>query len=130
VIDVAYDTGYESLSGFNEALRQLAGVAPKRAGREWVVTVTRFPTPLGPMIAAATEEALCLLEFVDRRMLQTELERVTRLVGGTFAPGENRVLRKAAKEGSNGDSGSEKKKEEKSTDSKKSDTAKAETKAS
>jgi AraC family transcriptional regulator of adaptative response/methylated-DNA-[protein]-cysteine methyltransferase len=31
-----------------------------------------FDSPLGQMIAAATDEGLCLLEFADRRMLPTE----------------------------------------------------------
>jgi AraC family transcriptional regulator of adaptative response/methylated-DNA-[protein]-cysteine methyltransferase len=92
VIDAAYETGYESLSGFNEALRQLTGTSPKRAGEYAVVTVTRIPTPLGPMIAAATDEELCLLEFVDRRALETQLERLRKQVLGTFVPGTNRVL--------------------------------------
>ena len=31
--------------------------------------VTRYLTPLGPMLAAATDQGVCLLEFHDRRML-------------------------------------------------------------
>lgn len=93
VIDAAYETGYESLSGFNEALRQLTGTSPKQTEGMAVVTMTRIPTPFGLMLAGATEEALCLLEFVDRRMLETQLKRLGRQVGSTFVPGENRVLK-------------------------------------
>src|SRR5690242_9142029 len=36
------------------------------------IYVKRFETPLGEMIAGATDEGLCLLEFADRKMLPTE----------------------------------------------------------
>lgn len=35
-----------------------------------------FPTPLGPMLAIADDEALVLLEFEGRRGLERELERM------------------------------------------------------
>jgi hypothetical protein len=41
-----------------------------------VVRVDRISPPLGPMLAAATDEALCLLEFVDRRALPTQIARI------------------------------------------------------
>jgi AraC family transcriptional regulator of adaptative response/methylated-DNA-[protein]-cysteine methyltransferase len=93
VIEAAYDSGYDSLSGFNEALRRLTGTSPTETGTSRVITVNRVPTPLGPMLAGATEDALCLLEFVDRRMLETQLRRLGRQVGGPFVPGTNAVLK-------------------------------------
>ena len=36
-----------------------------------MVTVTRILSPLGPLFAGATTEGICLLEFADRRMLET-----------------------------------------------------------
>lgn len=97
VTPAAFDAGYDSLSGFNEAFQKLAGSSPTAAasGGE-VVHVTRIPTPLGPMVAAATDDALCLLEFADRRMLPTQLNRLTRYVPGVLAPGDNDVLRTVA----------------------------------
>ena len=41
-----------------------------------MVKVHRIPTPLGPMVAGATDDALCLLEFGERRMLATQIERL------------------------------------------------------
>lgn len=91
----AFDAGYDSLSGFNEAFRKLAGSSPTAAAsRGETVSVTRIPTPLGPMVAAATEKALCLLEFADRRMLPTQLGRLNRYVPGVLTPGDNEVLRR------------------------------------
>lgn len=55
-------------------------------------------TPLGEMIAGATDEGLCLLEFNDRRMLPTEYKDLTRLLKTTFEDGENKHLRTLKKQ--------------------------------
>jgi AraC family transcriptional regulator, regulatory protein of adaptative response / methylated-DNA-[protein]-cysteine methyltransferase len=44
------------------------------------------------MIAAAHDDALCLLEFIDRRMLETQLQRLGRRAGGSPVPATNDVL--------------------------------------
>lgn len=92
VSGAAFDSGYDSLSGFNEAFRKLAGAAPTEALDVPLVSVTRIPTPLGPMIACATSDAVCLLEFADRRMLPTQLRVLTRRMKCVLAPGTNGVL--------------------------------------
>ncbi len=84
----AFDHGWESLSGFGEAFRKVMGTAPTRASGS-VVTVTRIETPLGPMLAGATAEGICLLEFVDRRMIETQLERLRKLFRVALVPGSS-----------------------------------------
>ncbi|MFI5168361.1 MAG: bifunctional transcriptional activator/DNA repair enzyme AdaA [Thermoanaerobaculales bacterium] len=84
--DAAFDHGWESLSGFGEAFRKVMGAAPTR-GTGLVITVTRVETPLGPMLAGATDAGICLLEFVDRRMIETQLERIKKLFGAALVPG-------------------------------------------
>jgi len=49
-------------------------------------------TPLGPMIAAATSRGVCLLEFTDRRMLETQLEILARRLRLPLVPGDNQAL--------------------------------------
>lgn len=88
----AYDAGYESPSGFRAAWGKLFGAAPGSARDATQLLVTRVLTPLGAMVAAASDDALYLLEFADRRMLPTQIDRVRRHVGAAFAPGDNRVL--------------------------------------
>jgi AraC family transcriptional regulator of adaptative response/methylated-DNA-[protein]-cysteine methyltransferase len=39
------------------------------------------------MLAGATDDGICLLEFVDRRMLETEIERLSELLSARFVPG-------------------------------------------
>lgn len=92
VVDAAFDHGFESLSGFNEAFRRLAGVPPTGAAESPRVVLRRLATPLGPMVAAATDEALCLLEFADRRMLPLQLRRLKHRQAGTVVPGDNELL--------------------------------------
>jgi AraC family transcriptional regulator of adaptative response/methylated-DNA-[protein]-cysteine methyltransferase len=84
--DAAFAHGWESLSGFAEAFHKVMGAAPSRATAP-VITMTRIETPLGPMLAGATTEGICLLEFVDRRMIETQLERIRRQFKATLVPG-------------------------------------------
>ena len=44
------------------------------------------------MVAAASNEGLHLLEFTDRRMLETQLERLGKKTGGVLAPGSHPML--------------------------------------
>ena len=94
----AFESGYESLSGFREAFRRETGTTPGRAGDEEPILLYRLTTPLGPMIAGADEGALYLLEFADRRMLETQIERVRARTGRAAAPGVNDVIRRIGEE--------------------------------
>jgi len=56
------------------------------------VYTTEIQTPIGPMLAAATETELILFEFPHRRMIDTQLDRVRRLTGCEPKPGESPVF--------------------------------------
>jgi AraC family transcriptional regulator of adaptative response/methylated-DNA-[protein]-cysteine methyltransferase len=86
---VGYTHGFESASGFHEAFTRTFEAQPRQAEEIAPVVTTRILTPLGPMIAGATSEGLCLLEFADRRMLETQLERVRKWFGRPTLPGTN-----------------------------------------
>jgi len=94
--DVAFDSGYESLSGFGYTYKKLTGAAPSE-GRQTIM-IHRFTTPLGPMFVCATAHGVCLLEFVDRRMLETEFSDLQRLLNARILAGENEHTRQAEKE--------------------------------
>lgn len=55
-----------------------------------IINITRFETPLGHMFACAIDEGICLLEFADRRMLETEIKSLTKLLDATVIHGENK----------------------------------------
>jgi AraC family transcriptional regulator, regulatory protein of adaptative response / methylated-DNA-[protein]-cysteine methyltransferase len=66
-----------------------------------MIKLTKIDTPLGEMVAGATDKGICLLEFNDRRMLPTEYKDLTRLLSTTMEDGENkhlRILKKQLKE--------------------------------
>lgn len=94
--EVAFDSGYDSLSGFGYTYKQMTGTAPTE--RNEVIVIQRFTTPLGPMFVCATERGVCLLEFTDRRMLETEFRDLQRLLKAKIMFGENRHTRQAEKE--------------------------------
>jgi len=85
----AYAHGFESLSGFREAFARLFDGPPGRSRASASILVTRLLTPLGPMVTAAVDEGVCLLEFADRRMLETQIGRVKRRIEGKLVPGGN-----------------------------------------
>jgi len=87
VTGTAFNSGYESLSGFADSFKKQTGFTPTQSKHRKVIVTTRIPTILGPMLACAVEEGICLLEFVDRPMLETQLKRVQKILGGKTMPG-------------------------------------------
>jgi AraC family transcriptional regulator of adaptative response/methylated-DNA-[protein]-cysteine methyltransferase len=90
--DAIYDHGYESHSGFRDAFTKLFGATPGRADVSRCVRVSLEETPLGPMIYGATDDAVCLVEFASRRMLEKQIEQVKRRFRSAVVPGRNDVL--------------------------------------
>ena len=90
----AFDSGYESLSGFQEAFRRYFGDSPTHLDDATLVQVGRIVSPLGPMLVGATSDGVCLLDFVDRRMLQSQVERIRSRLRAVFVPGTNALIQK------------------------------------
>lgn len=90
VTAAAYDAGYESLSAFGESFKHIFGVAPSNSKQKQVINITRLETPLGSMFACATDEGVCLLEFTDRKMLETELKWLSRHLNANIVQGANK----------------------------------------
>ncbi len=66
-----------------------------------MIKTIKIETPLGVMIAGATDEGVCLLEFSDRRMLNTEYKDLAKYFKTTIQEGENKhfkTLREQLKE--------------------------------
>jgi len=94
----AFEVGYDSLSGFQEAFRRYFGESPTDLDAAAVVRVSRIVTPLGPMLVGATDDTLCLLEFVDRRMLPNQIARIRSRLGAVFVPDTNEVIQRVERE--------------------------------
>ncbi len=92
VTTTAFDSGYQSLSGFQDSFKKQFGKAPTHSLEKTVIQITRLETPLGPMLAGANQEGICLLEFSDRRMLETQLKRLKQHLKAETLPGKNALF--------------------------------------
>jgi AraC family transcriptional regulator of adaptative response/methylated-DNA-[protein]-cysteine methyltransferase len=81
VMDAQLDAGYESGSGFRDAITKLVGDAPTRATGRSILTAQWLDTPIGAMLAIVDDAGVHLLEFVDRTALPTEINRLRTRVG-------------------------------------------------
>jgi AraC family transcriptional regulator of adaptative response/methylated-DNA-[protein]-cysteine methyltransferase len=81
VIDAQLDAGYESGSGFREAIGRLIGDAPIRTAARPILVARWLDTPIGAMLAVADETGLHLLEFAERQALPGEIARLKERVG-------------------------------------------------
>ena len=91
--DAAFDSGFQSHSGFREAFTRVFGEAPGRSrhnGERVVITI--LETPLGPVLAGATDEGINFLEYTDRRMLEYNLKTMRRRLGCAVVPGRHPLL--------------------------------------
>jgi AraC family transcriptional regulator of adaptative response/methylated-DNA-[protein]-cysteine methyltransferase len=96
--DVTFASGYESASGFREAFSHLFGSPPGRGRASDCVLLAWLGSPLGPLVAGATSEGVCLLEFTDRRMIEAQLATLRRRLGRALVPGENDHLERLRSE--------------------------------
>jgi len=98
MLDLQLDHGFESGSGFRTAFNRLLGKAPSRAHDVDCLYARWLETPLGPMLALADDRGLALLEFVDRRGLERELDSLRRRLRRNILPGTNAHLTQIERE--------------------------------
>jgi AraC family transcriptional regulator of adaptative response/methylated-DNA-[protein]-cysteine methyltransferase len=91
--DVTLGNGYESYSGFRDAFSRTFGRPPGTSRTADCIVVSWLESPLGPLVAAASNHGICLLEFTDRRMLETQFRMLKKLFGCSIVPGENAHLK-------------------------------------
>ena len=90
--EVTLGHGYESHSGFREAFGRTFGSPPGKARETDCILVTWIESPLGPLIAGATNDHLVLLEFTERRMLEAQFTTLRKIFKHPIVPGTNEVL--------------------------------------
>ncbi|WP_133406208.1 bifunctional transcriptional activator/DNA repair enzyme AdaA [Parashewanella tropica] len=87
--DIALDSGYDSLSGFGYTFKKVIGKSPQYSKDKKLILISRFDSPIGPMFICATDKGVCLVEFVDRRMLETEFKDLQKRLNANIIIGEN-----------------------------------------
>lgn len=91
---MATGVGYESSSGFRDAFSKSMGAAPTKFNKHLkVLKVCWLDTELGPMIAIGDDRGLYILEFVDRRGLEREIERLRLKLKAAIIPGMTDPIR-------------------------------------
>lgn len=98
MIDAQLSTGYESGSGFRDAFSNIMGDAPSSAREDHILKASWIDTRVGPMVAIADEDKLYLLEFVDRRGLEKEIEVLRMKTRSAIIPGKTRSIESIERE--------------------------------
>jgi AraC family transcriptional regulator of adaptative response/methylated-DNA-[protein]-cysteine methyltransferase len=96
--DVALGHGYDSHSGFRDAFVRTFGNSPGKSRNADCILTAWIESPLGPFVAGATSDGICLLEFTDRRMLDAQFATLRRHFKTAIVPGENQHIRQLKKE--------------------------------
>jgi len=85
------DAEVRRAEGLHSILAAARRTRRRRSGAAEVV-VAMLSTSLGPMLAGATEDGICLLEFTDRPMLPTQLAVLARRLGRPILAGRHRHI--------------------------------------
>ncbi len=96
--DAVGAAGFASHSGFRDAFARVFGAAPGRARRTGSVVTGWLPSPLGPLLVAAVEDGVCLLEFGEPARLDGQLRRLRAAFGAATVPGRNSHLERLERE--------------------------------
>lgn len=57
-----------------------------------LIHISEISTPLGPMLAGATAEGICLLEFTNRIRMEKEFSDLKKLLNAVMVPGSHQYL--------------------------------------
>lgn len=90
--------GYESASGFREAFTRLFGQSPSEARGSDCIYLGWTESPLGPLVLGAGDRGVCLVEFSDRRMLETQFKVLRKRFKAPMLPGDHPLLRQLKQE--------------------------------
>jgi AraC family transcriptional regulator of adaptative response/methylated-DNA-[protein]-cysteine methyltransferase len=63
-----------------------------------MIVTAKIESPLGELLAGATEEGICLLEFSDRRRASRECRDIMKLLGQPLEEGDNGHLQSLRKQ--------------------------------
>jgi len=79
----------ETTRGFPEAFAKVLGEALGTEREGPTAAVTWIETPLGPMVAAANDEGVCLLEYTDPKRLQPQIAQLRRWITPRIVSGDH-----------------------------------------
>ncbi len=92
MLNVALGQGYQSVSGFRDAFGKTFGKTPGRSKESACILTQMIESPLGALLAGATDKGVCLLEFTDRRALEAQVATLRKRFGCPLVPGKHAHL--------------------------------------
>ena len=90
--DVILGHGYDSHSGFREAFGKTFGQPPGKGRQVDCIVTALMESDLGPLLMGATQDGVCLLEFSDRRQLETQVATLRKRFRCAVVPGQSEHL--------------------------------------
>ncbi|MDC0948046.1 trifunctional transcriptional activator/DNA repair protein Ada/methylated-DNA--[protein]-cysteine S-methyltransferase [Gammaproteobacteria bacterium] len=89
VIEAQQAARFDSPAAFRSAFAKLLGCAPGTLRADALLLASWINTPLGDMIAVSSSTHLHLLEFVERKALRTEAQRLQKSANGQLGIGRH-----------------------------------------
>ena len=89
---VIVDSAWQSHSGFRDAFLQAVGAPPGKARDGEPIFAMTWQSPLGPIVAAAVEAGVVLLEFGEIERLEQQAPTLRRWFKGPVVAGKHRHL--------------------------------------
>ena len=93
LMDVGLEQGFDSVSGFRDAFGKVFGDTPGRSRDGDCIVMGAVESPIGPLLVVANSRAVCLLEFPDRRALETQIADLRKRFDCATVPGDNGRLK-------------------------------------
>jgi AraC family transcriptional regulator of adaptative response/methylated-DNA-[protein]-cysteine methyltransferase len=90
--DAAGQPGVASANDFGAAFAKVFGAASDSATTADVLNLDWIDSPVGPLLAGATRDAVLLLEFSEQKTLEEQLHGLRRRFPMSIARGDNRWL--------------------------------------
>lgn len=87
--DAARPSGIASVNDFGVAFAKIFGAAPESAAGADVLSLDWIESPVGPLLAGATRDAVLLLEFSEPKTLEEQLQALRRRFPMSIASGGN-----------------------------------------
>lgn len=87
--NIAFNSGYEPLKNVDSLFSKFTSDSLITNDEKTIILVKQITTPIGPMFICATDEGICLLEFIDRKDIKGQLERLSKCLNRVIFTGEN-----------------------------------------
>jgi AraC family transcriptional regulator of adaptative response/methylated-DNA-[protein]-cysteine methyltransferase len=90
--EVIMDSAWQSHSGFRDAFSRAVGAPPGKARDGEPIFAATWKSPLGPLVAAAVDAGVVLLEFGEIERLESQAPTLRRWFKGPVVAGKHRHL--------------------------------------